>query len=42
MKIDHPNIVKIFEFYNGEKEYYLIMEYCGGDELFDKISKKRI
>jgi calcium-dependent protein kinase len=32
IKMDHPNIVKIFEFYNGEKEYYLIMEYCGGGE----------
>ena len=40
MKMDHPNIVKIFEFYNAEKEYYLIMEYCEGGELFDKISKK--
>ena len=37
MKMDHPNIVKIFEFYNGPKEYYLIMEYCGGGELFEKI-----
>ena len=37
MKMDHPNIVKIFEFYNGRNYYYLIMEYCGGGELFDKI-----
>ena len=37
MKMDHPNIVKIFEFYNGRNDYYLIMEYCGGGELFDKI-----
>ena len=42
MKMDHPNIVKIFEFYNGEKEYYLIMEYCGGGELFDKIIKTKL
>ena len=42
MKMDHPNIVKIFEFYNGEKEYYLIMEYCGGGELFDKIVKSKL
>ena len=40
--MDHPNIVKIFEFYNGEKEYYLIMEYCGGGELFDKIVKSNL
>ena len=40
MKMDHPNIIKIFEFYNGEKEYYLIMEYCSGGELFDRIIQK--
>jgi calcium-dependent protein kinase len=40
--MDHPNIVKIFEFYNGEKEYYLIMEYCEGGELFDKIVKSNL
>lgn len=42
IKMDHPNIVKIFEFFNGEKEYYLIMEYCGGGELFDKIVKSNL
>ena len=42
IKMDHPNIVKIFEFYNGEKDYYLIMEYCGGGELFDKIVKSNL
>ena len=42
MKMDHPNIVKIFEFYNGEKDYYLVMEYCGGGELFDKIVKSKL
>ena len=26
-KIDHPNIMKIFEFYNTESTYYLIVEY---------------
>ena len=42
IKMDHPNIVKIFEFYNGETEYFLIMEYCGGGELFDKIVKSKL
>ena len=42
IKMDHPNIVKIFEFYNGEKEYYLVMEYCSGGELFDKIIKSTL
>ena len=42
IKMDHPNIVKIFEFYNGKKEYFLVMEYCGGGELFDKIIKSKL
>jgi len=39
-KLDHPNIVKIFEFYNSQKYYYLITEYCKEGELFDKITNE--
>lgn len=39
-KMDHPNIVKIFEFYNSTKNYYLITEFCKHGELFDKIVKE--
>ena len=39
MKMDHPNIVKIFEFYNSSTHYYLITEYCEGGCLFDVIIK---
>ena len=39
MKMDHPNIVKIFEFYNSKTHYYLITEYCSGGCLFDLIIK---
>jgi calcium-dependent protein kinase len=39
MKMDHPNIVKIFEFYNSSTHYYLITEYCAGGSLFDLIIK---
>jgi calcium-dependent protein kinase len=39
-KMDHPNIVKIFEFYNSTKNYYLITEFCKQGELFDKIVKE--
>jgi calcium-dependent protein kinase len=35
--LDHPNIVKVFEFYNTKEGYYIITEYCRGGELFDKI-----
>ena len=35
--LDHPNILKIFEFYQQEKYFYLITEYCENGDLFDKI-----
>ena len=36
--LDHPNIVKYYETYIDEKYIYLVMEYIGGGELFDKIA----
>ena len=36
-KIDHPNIMKIYEFYQDSKNYYIIMELIHGKELFDYI-----
>jgi calcium-dependent protein kinase len=35
--IDHPNVLKLYEFYQDEKNYYLITEFCSGGELFDRI-----
>jgi len=35
--LDHPNILKLFEFYQDDKNYYLITEYCAGGELYDRI-----
>ena len=37
MKMDHPNIVKIFGFYITNDYYYLLTEYCAGGSLFDLI-----
>lgn len=39
-KMDHPNIVKIFEFYNTPEGYFLITEYCTKGELFNEIVDK--
>ena len=39
-KLDHPNIVKIFEFFVEADGYYLITEYCNYGELFDVIKEK--
>ena len=37
-KVDHPNIIKLYEIFEDEKNIYLIMEKCNGGELFDKIT----
>lgn len=35
--LDHPNILKIFEFYHDDKCFYLISEFCQNGDLFEKI-----
>ena len=35
--VDHPNILRLYEFYQDDKNYYLITELCTGGELFDRI-----
>jgi len=36
-KLDHPNILKLFEVYEDDKQFFLVMELVKGKELFDKI-----
>ena len=36
--LDHPNIMKIYEYFNTEKCLYIITELLTGGELFDRIS----
>jgi calcium-dependent protein kinase len=38
-KLDHPNILKIYEFFAMSDRYYLITEYCTEGELFNKITQ---
>ena len=37
--MDHPNILKIFEFYSSKESYSIITEYCSGGELFQEITE---
>lgn len=34
---DHPSIIKLYEFYQDEKCFYLISEYCENGDLFNLI-----
>lgn len=38
-KLDHPSIIKIYDFYHDSRNYYIITEYIKGGELFDKINE---
>lgn len=38
--LDHPNILKIYEFYHDEKCFYLISEFCQNGDMFDKIQQQ--
>ena len=40
MLLDHPNILKLYEYYFDKKNLYIITEYCEGGELFDKIKDR--
>jgi calcium-dependent protein kinase len=35
--LDHPNIIKVFEFYQDSKALYIVMGVCKGGELLDRI-----
>ncbi|OMJ85036.1 hypothetical protein SteCoe_13758 [Stentor coeruleus] len=37
--LDHPNIVSIIETFETETLCYVVLEYCSGGELFDKLCK---
>ena len=37
--MDHPNVLKIFEFYSSKESYSIITEYCKGGDLFEEITE---
>lgn len=36
-EMDHPNIIRLYEYYDEPKYYCLVQEVCSGGELFDAI-----
>ena len=40
-QLNHPNIVKIYDLLSDETNYYIILEYCPGGELFKLIVQRK-
>lgn len=40
--LDHPNIVKLLEYYEDEKRVFMVMESCEGQEMFSEILSGQI
>jgi len=38
--IDHPNIIKMLDCYETAENYFIILEYMRGGELFERIIEK--
>ena len=41
MRLDHPNLVKVYEVFEYGGQYVLIMELCEGGDLFNYIKQSR-
>lgn len=39
--LDHPNIMKVYEYFNVPEYLYIVSELCTGGELFDKIQANK-
>ena len=40
IEMDHPNIIRLYEYYEDKNFIRIIMEKCNGGELFDTIIKR--
>lgn len=40
--LDHPNIIKIYEYYTDELNYYLITDYISNGELSEYVAKAKV
>jgi len=37
--LDHPNILRCYEFFEDHESFYISSEYCGGGEIYDELIK---
>jgi serine/threonine protein kinase len=37
VQLDHPNVIKLYEVYEDLDNIFLVLEYCSGGELYDRL-----
>jgi calcium-dependent protein kinase len=37
--LDHPNILKVYEYFEDDEKYYIVMEYCKNGDVFGRLEK---
>lgn len=35
--LDHPNVIRLFDVFEDNRSFHLVLEYCGGNNLFERI-----
>lgn len=41
-KIDHPNIIKLYEVYESKDRYQVVTELCNGGSIIDFIKTRKV
>jgi calcium-dependent protein kinase len=41
-QLDHPGIVRLFEYFEDERRVYMVTEHCSGGELFTEILSGKV
>ncbi|CUM53310.1 uncharacterized protein AC631_00551 [Debaryomyces fabryi] len=36
-RLSHPNVLRLVDLFNNDKHCYIVLEYCDGGEIFNKI-----
>ena len=41
-EIDHPNIIKLYEYFETKNRLFLVLELLHGEQLYQRIEKKDV
>ena len=37
----HPNIIKVFDFFENAETIFIVMEYCDSGDLFEYLDRRK-